>query len=275
MIFSRLKLSKTFILGTALAVSIIAMVGSPALAGPSIPAPTSKDYTPRYVSVSLLRQNDKSGEAYIHLTTQAAISGCPRVQPLRQTIEVDKPSLFVNVDGYSIDFSSMSRTPQYGCKSGMQFSTADIPLDRTLIEDNQLEQITFSMSRGRGSDTYKIVLNKNSLELVPETDRIFEGGKMPSGGQTALLHWYYPPNTVVLTAPAIPEGQRDQAIADYARSNNMTAIEEIIPEFVAPSGQSHRHYYVDDAGKTIENIPGHDDVAVSDMIYARRPGTYE
>ncbi|MDB5490566.1 MAG: hypothetical protein JWO78_415 [Micavibrio sp.] len=270
MIFSRLKTRHILFLTAA----ITAFAGTSFAQSDKI-APTIREFVPRVVTVSLLRQNDKSGEAFIRLRTPVGASGCPRVTPLRYTLETDAPIFLVNVEGYSLDFSSMSRSPQYSCKTANQYALADIPLDRKLVEDNRLTKIRFTLGKGMGSDTYKITLDKNTLSILPDSENIFDAGKMPTGGQTALLHWYYPANTLVLTAPTVPEGQQDQAIADFANTHGMTKVETVIPQFVMPSGQAHRHYYVDDAGKTIAMVPNHDNVAVSETVSARRPGTFE
>ncbi len=269
MIFKKFKTSRMFLMAAAL-IAFAATASAETSVSPSI-----KEYVPRILTVSLLRQNDKSGEAFLRLRTPVGASGCPRVKELRHTIETETPIFYVNVEGYSLDFSSLSRNAQYACKTANQYALADIPLDRKLIEDNHLTQIRFTLGKGSGTDNYKITLGKNSLSLLPDSERIFEAGKMPSGGQVALMHWYYPSNTLVLTAPTVPETQQDQAIEGFAQAHGMTKVEALIPEFVQPSGQAHRHYYVDNAGKTIALVPGHDDVVINETISARRPGTFE
>jgi hypothetical protein len=270
MIFNTLKTSRFFLLAAA----ITALAGT-SYADDPVVSPAIREFVPRVITVSLLRQNDKSGEAFLRLRTPVGASGCPRVKELRHTLETNTPIFYVNVEGYSLDFSSMSRSPQYSCKTANQYAMADIPLDRKLVEDNKLNQIRFTLGKGAGTDNYRIIMGKNSMSLLAETENYFDAAKMPSGGQTALFHWYYPANTLVLTAPTVPEAQQDQAIEDFAAGHGMTKLETVLPEFVMPSGQAHRHYYVDDAGKTIAMVPDHDNVAVSDMISARRPGTFE
>lgn len=234
-----------------------------------------KQYIPKIIKVSLIRQNDKSGEAHLHLSTDVALNGCPKVTPLIQTMEIDPPFLAIHVEGYTVDFNNLPRNPVYACKTGMQFSTTDIPLDRKLIEDNHLTTIRLSLGKGRGSDTYNIILDKNRLQLVAGSDTTFEAATMPYGGQVALTHWYYPARTLVLTAPVAPGSERDQTVRDFAHANGLTPLETMIPDFIMPSGQANRHYYVDQSGKIFAKVSSHDDVSVSDLVYARRPGTYE
>lgn len=269
-----MMISNTFKIGRfILLAAAVTMLAGAVHAETEVSQPKRK-IIPDIISVSLLRQNDKTGEAFLRLRTPVGASGCPRMSELKYKAETDAPVFYVTVEKYTLDFSSVSRNI-YKCDTSNQYAIADIPLDRKLIEDNKLEKIRFSLDKGAGTDNYKIIMGKNSLSLLAETEEIFEAAKMPSGGEPALFHWYYPQNTLVLTAPLVPEAQQDQAISDFAAVRGLTKLETLMPEFVMPSGRAHRHYYVDGAGKLITMVPNHDNVAVSDTISARRPGTFE
>ena len=242
---------------------------------PMIPAAPAlaRSYMPNTLTVSLLRQKDHSGEALLRLSTLANVTGCATVRPLRHDVEITNHYLDVIVKGYSIDFSGAPNNPN-NCKKGSQYSTADIPLDRKLIEDNGIEQIRLVLDRGLGSDYYTVTLGKDFLELTPSSQKIFKPGKAPSNGQLMLSHWYYPENTLILSAPRPGEPQAS-ITGDFARAHGLMPLETLMPGFTPPSGQAARYYYVDGSGALAAKVPGTDNVAVGDGIYARRPGLYE
>ena len=239
------------------------------------PAMAYKEYMPNKLNVSLLRQDDKSGEAVLRLSTVVNLTGCPKVHPLRHDVEVNDIYLDVVVKGYTVDFRDMPKAPQYECKQNIQYSAADIPLDRKLIEDNKIQQIRLVLDRGLGSDYYYINLGKDTLEITPRSQKIFKPGRAPQGGQSALKYWYYPENTLILSAPAAPAMQRDDTVMNYANQAGLLPLTSIIPDFVAPTGQEGRHYYVDGTGNVAKKVTSRDNTALDDVILARRPGLYE
>ena len=239
------------------------------------PALALKDYMPNKLNVSLLRQDDKSGEAVLRLSTIVNLNGCPKVNPLRHVVEVNDIYLDVVVKGYTVDFRDMPNAPQYECKQNVQYSAADIPLDRKLIEDNKIQQIRLVLDHGLGSDYYYINLGKDALEITPRSQKIFKPGRAPHGGDSALKYWYYPENTLILSAPAAPAMQRDDTVMDYANQAGLIPLASLIPDFVAPAGQEGRHYYVDGTGNVAKKVTSRDNTPLDDVILARRPGLYE
>ena len=235
----------------------------------------ARDYMPNVLNIALLRQDDNSGEAVLRVSTTVNLTGCPKVYPLRHEIEVNEIYLDVIVYGYAVDFQNLPRDPQFSCKKNVQYSAADIPLDRKLLENNNIQQIRFVLGRGLGSDYYVVDLNEKHLQLTPRSQKIFKPGKAPYGGQAALSYWYYPENTLILSAPAAPKDQRDSVVTAFAASRGLKPLAEIMPDFVMPPGQEGRHYYVDTAGILTEKIAGPDSSVLHDGIYVRRPGPYE
>ncbi len=237
------------------------------------PAALARDYMPNVLNVSLLRQKDNSGEAMLRLSTTVNMTGCAVIHPLRHDVEINNIYLDVVVKGYSVDFSAVPGNPN-ACKKGSQYSTADIPLDRKLLEDNKIQQIRLVLDRGLGSDYYVVNLGKDRLDLTPRTQHIFKPGKSLAGGQIVLSHWYYPENTLILSAPR-PGAPQASITGDFARANGLTPLENLMPDFVTPAGYAGRYYYVDGTGTLAAKVPGIENVAVGDGIYARRPGLYE
>lgn len=234
-----------------------------------------KEHMPATLNVALLRQDDTSGEALLRLSTVVNMTGCPKISALKHEVAVTDIYLDVTVKGYTIDTRDMPRAPQYACKQNVQYATADIPLDRKLIEDNKIQQIRLALDKGRGTDYYVVNMGQNNLELTPRTQEIFHPLRAPRGGGVALHHWYYPENTIILLAPAAPQEQRDSAVIDFARASGLTDLAGLIPGFTPPGGQDGRHYYVDQAGTIADKAPSRDLVSLSDVVQARRPGAFE
>lgn len=235
----------------------------------------ARNYVPNAINIALLRQNDTSGEAILRLSTLVNLTGCPKVHPLRHEIEINEIYLDVIVHGYAVDFSNLPNDPHFSCKQNVQYSAADIPLDRKLLEDNGIQQIRFVLGRGLASDYYVVDLDDKHLQLSPRSQKVFKPGKTPYGGQSALSYWYYPESTLILSAPAAPKDQRDSAVAAFAASRGLQKLTAIMPAFIMPPGQDGRHYYVDTTGILTEKISDPDSVVLHDGIYVRRPGPYE
>jgi hypothetical protein len=234
-----------------------------------------KDYMPNKLNVSLLRVDDKSGEAMLRISTIVNLSGCPKVNPLRHVVEVNDIYLDVVIKGYTVDFRELPKAPQYECKQNIQYSAADIPLDRKLIEDNNIQQIRMVLDRGLGSDYYYVNVGKDTIEITPRTQKIFKPARAPQSGQSALKYWYYPENTIILSAPAAPAGKRDDAVIDFANQSGLIPLVNLMPDFTMPAGQEGRHYYVDGTGSIAKKITSRDNAPLNDVVLARRPGLYE
>ncbi len=267
MIFSAKSLRSFLTLAATACAAQLVFLATPALA--------LKDYMPDKLNVGLLRQNDPSGEAVLHLSTAVNLSGCPRVNPLRHDVQINDIYLDIVIKGYTIDFRDMPQAPQYACKQDAQYATADIPIDRTLIESNKIQKIRLRLDHGRGSDDYAVILNTNTMELIPQTQTIFKPMRAPRGGQLALTHWYYPENTIILSAPSTPRGVRNAAVIEFARQSGLTDLAGLFPDFTPPGRQNDLHYYVDQAGTLADKIPARDRVNLNNTIQARRPGSYE
>lgn len=263
--FSIAKFCQYAVIGAALT----GLLQAPSFASPAY----ARNYMPNTLTVSVLRQKDHSGEAMLRLSTVVAVTGCAAVQPLRHEVEITNHYLDVVVKGYHIHFSDTPHDTKT-CKKGAQYSTADIPLDRKLIEDNGIEQIRLILDRGLGSDYYHVALDKDRLELTPRSQTVFKPGKSPANGQPVLTHWYYPENTVILTAPR-PGQPQASLTGDFARANGLVTLESLLPGFTPPAGQNGRYYYVDGSGRIAAKLPDTGTLTVGDGIYAQRPGLYE
>lgn len=238
------------------------------------PAASAQNYNvPNEVQVSLVRAADSSGEAALRLRTALGLNGCYRVGPVAYDIDVNGAYLDITVNGYAID----KLKPGAACGAQVQYAQTEIPLDRSLIEANEIQTIRFVLGAGLASDYYDIALSPQRVDITPRSQKVFKLGRSPIDGSAAMGFWYYPANTIVLTAPAIADGTARQAAIDaVARQSGLLPLRSMLPAFDR-DGVKGAYYYVDNSGTFKTRLSGGQTATIdsTSMIHARQPGLYE
>jgi hypothetical protein len=232
--------------------------------------------SPSQLVVALQRQTDKTGEAVLHLAAPVSYTGCPRVSNLEHTVNITTGNLEVDVKKFTIDFRNLPHAPGTPCKQSFQVSSADIPLDRKLIEDNKIKMISINVPGGLPGQIYDVTLEGDTLTLTPRPRKTF-GIRGISHKATGPIEFrYYPKNTIVLSAPVAHGDARKKIVEDFAKSNDLVALSTVSEGFQPRSGHDEVYYYIDDRNRL--NADAKDKIVGKNGdidIYARIPNKYE
>lgn len=217
---------------------------------------------PSRVGLALMRHPDlPPGKFVIYLTTQNNITGCVKFGNLEHEAIFKQKTLEIIVESYTVDMRNLTKAPHYDCYQGIKNPSAKIVLDRDDIIDRGLEKVVFKT--GRRGEEYDIKINDQFVRLMPAQRRAsgspltkqaapaprrFENLSI-SGVKNSLIHWFYPEGTMILTIPdAKPDQDTAAAMVDFMRKNNLTPIEDILPDFRQPTTTTQVYYVVDKKG---------------------------
>lgn len=250
---------------------IAAICGSLLMAAPSRAQEDNVTVVmPDKMSVEMVR--NETGGASIRVTSPTVINGCLVIPPLEYKRQYSGMYLDIAFAGYKMNFPE-DRSP--GCNKGLQYPRVDIPVSLQSLQSNKVEAIRFMLGAQGRMDIYDVDLGENSITLLPRTDNIFKLGKPRLGGIVPTTVVIYPRSTLILTAPSIPQETRADEIRKFAEANNLAPLETELPDFVMPLGRDDRYYYIDKSGEIAEKVQSYNNVNLTNMIYARRPGAYE
>ena len=230
---------------------------------------------PMAYNVYLLRDTNGGSDPILRIMTPVGITGCPKISELVPTVKVNDIYLDVKITGYGIDKNNLPREPHIACNKAMQFAIADIPLPRANLYDSGIKALRLGfISGGIGRDQYDVALDGPKLSLTAKSPAVFKSGKRPDGS-IATEFWFYPENTLILSAPTTQKDQQSAAIEAFASKNGLTPLAQLLDGFSAPSGQTIRQYYVDQSGKVFAQLPLEGDVTLEGDVMGRHPGAHE
>lgn len=249
--------------------------------GPVLSAPAFADgmiKSPPLVNVKLLRQQDKTGEAILHITAPLAYTGCAKISNLEHSVDVTERFINIYVTNYTIDFPDAPIAPGKPCPQKFQVPAANIPLDRALIEGNKIKTININLSGGLAPQVYDLDLGADTLTLTPRRP----SAKTPAALRPAMdpmVFTYYPEHTLLLSAPVAPQNDRASILADFAQTNGFKPLTAVINGFNKTSGHSDSQYYIDQSNHFGDIVSSNENVVIGHSgaidIYARKPGAAE
>lgn len=256
-----------------LALSLAALIA----ASPSPFAQGKQDeivMVPETMSVELVRNTEN--KASLRVTAPIVTDSCVAIKPLEYKRQYTQLYMDIAFAGYKM---SPSGSPG-NCAKGMQYPRVDIPIIETFLRERNISAIRLILSGDSRTDIYNVDITGRAVTITPRTQTTFRIAKPRRGSVAATTVVTYPDNTVILTAPAIPEQSRKAEIRNYALSRGFVPLETKLPGFTPPesgqgAGHEDRYYYVDEQAQFIETLKNKGQISLTNMIYARIPGAYE
>ncbi len=217
-----------------------------------------KYYEAEADGVLLALQRDKNlpyGHFVLHLSATQSFVSCVKIINPKHSTEFDENgTMTIKVEKYIIDARDMPRNPHYECNTAPQQAGASINLSKELLQENNVKKVKFKV--GKSSETFLVKLTDSYIQLTPDNNRNPQSccnrfrPLEVNGVANTLKFWFYPENTVILTADGTDKDiTLESRLMELARSKGLTPLDEVMPDHVNFRKQPNRYYFVDKAGR--------------------------
>ena len=200
------------------------------------------------LSVALVRQPELGPEFFVlRLSSTENYTGCPKFSALPFEVGFNGNTLTVKIGKYTVDMRNLTSAPHYDCDTTSKVPSAEIPLSREDLKSRAVK--TVRLESESGSRTYNLELTDTHVRFVPGDaalpgESYYRDQKIP-GRRSSLIYWFYPADTVILSAPAAkPEENVTAALDILATQKGYARLDIIYPDFKSPLADSRQAYYV-------------------------------
>ncbi len=204
----------------------------------------------------------------IQMAVPDMISGCYTLTPLEYEAKFTEPHfLDIKVKKYR-RVAPEGSTAMLKCDQQNKMSTALMVLSKKDLQDKGTQEIRFSTEVG--SDSYKIIMTDNQLELVPRSMMIFKVTN-PSGPlKDRIVYSFAGDKTIVLQVPMAQPGENlTSEVVKFAQFRALTPVDPNAPAAWSGNGMA-TYYFVDQNGHIISQI-GENGYAEIGTISVNRP----
>ncbi len=225
--------------------------------------------SPQAIQISIVHYPFMEQSQYgIQMAVPDLVSGCFTLSPLEYEANF--------VDPYFLDIKvkKYRRVAPEGplafkkCNSKNQMSTALMVLDKQDLLKRGTEEIRFSGDAG--SDTYKILISEDHLELIPESMLVFKAQSLGGPLKDRIIHSFASGKMITLQVPMAQAGEDlSNEIIAFARTRALTPATPTQPAAWGGNGRA-MYYFYDDNGHILEKI-GENGYAELGKITVNRP----
>ncbi len=180
------------------------------------------------------------GNATLRMMTPLALSGCVHLQQPVVTIRENAPIIALHITSSELVLDKTVRYAHFQCDVRSQYAYFDLPLNREDLLEKGIHTITINTDSGQFR---KITLDVND-------DRVIA---MASAGGIAT-YWFYPENTVVLTASENLSDDARSELNTRARSAGLIPMAEEMATYDAGSALANNAYFIDNTGHLKKQI---------------------
>ncbi len=222
--------------------------------------------SPQSVQVSIVHHSYMDENQFgLQMSVPDMVSGCYEITPLEYEAKfVDPYYLDIKVKKYR-RVAPEGAAAHKKCDRNNKMSSALMVLDKKDLQKRGTQSIRFSADAG--SDIYKIQLDDQKIELVPESMVVFKGQGMAGELKDRLVYGFSNNRMVALHVPmANPGEDLTQQIMIFAANNALS-----------PAGQPTwggngmaTYYFYDQSGRTLSQIGENGYVEIG-KVTANRP----
>lgn len=195
------------------------------------------------------------GHFKLYMSATKSFVSCLKILNAKHSTEFNPSGLMtIKVEKFTVDGRDMPRYPHYQCNTTPQQPSVTVNLSKELLEENNVKKIRFKA--GKSAETYLVKVTDNYIQLTPENRRYpqdianrFRPMEV-NGVNTTMKLWFYPENTVILTADGTDKDiTLENRLYDLARSKGLTPLNEVVPEHDTFRKAPGQHYFVDKMGR--------------------------
>lgn len=195
------------------------------------------------------------GHFVLFMSATNSFVGCLKIINPKHSTEFDENgTMTIKMEKYIIDARDMPRYAHYECNTAPQEAVVRINLSKELLRENNVKKIKFRT--GKTSEFFLVKLTDNYVQLTPESRHHPQSccnrfrPLEVNGVATTMKLWFYPENTVILTADGTDKDiTLENRLMELARSKGLTPLADIMPDHVNFRKQPNRYYFVDKNGR--------------------------
>ncbi len=208
------------------------------------------------VTMALQRGADlPPGHFVLSMSAVKTFSSCVKiVNPRYATSFDDNGTMTISMGKFIVDARDMPRYAHYECNGTPQRASVNVNMSKELLQDNNVKKI--KLKTGQSSENYTVKITNDFIQLLPETRRNPKDinnrfrPMQASGVENALKLWFYPENTVILSADGSGKDLTlEKSLMDLARSKGLTPLTETMPEHASFRKQANHYYFIDKQGR--------------------------
>lgn len=208
------------------------------------------------ITLALQRgSNLPAGHFVLFMSATNSFASCIKItNPKYSTTFDESGTMTIAMGKFTIDARDMPRYPHYECNTAPQQAAVYVNLSQQLLQDNGVKKIKFKA--GKSSENYLVKITDDYIQLTPETRRDpkdvsnrFRPLEV-NGVATTMKHWFYPENTVILTAVGTAKDVTlESRLMELARSKGLTPLSETMPDHAHFRKQPDHYYFIDKQGR--------------------------
>ena len=196
--------------------------------------------------------NAGAREVTLRFTEPAALSGCVSIDTPKPEITRNGQYMQIKIGKPVVRLDKTVRYAHYECKGGPSFVESDITLNADELMKKKIQYITFKNESA--ADKYTVDVSNTRFMLVPQSTSFFKPFDLP-GRIDPLSYWFYPENTVILSAPGASAQQDVTAeIRKMAQSKGLVELKTLIKNFKPPVTDKNTLYFVDQSGNFAKSL---------------------
>lgn len=225
--------------------------------------------SPASVQVSLVRESYMEDNQFgLRMSLPDVVSGCFSYSPLEYEANfVDPYFLDIKVKKYrKIEASGNPDTRK--CDPQNKTSSAMMVLDKDDLKSRGVKEIRFSSDAGR--DVYKVSLQDDILELIPESMTVFKAYPLSGELKDRLVHDFGNASTIALQVPMVNAGEDiTEQVMSFATAHALTPVEKNVT--MSLSDNNKPTYYFKDSDGRFAAMIGADGYGEIGTITVMRP----
>ncbi len=233
-------------------------------------------------------------EARLRISLPVSVVGCVSATPPKLRVIEEPPYLRATITPPVIKPNRTKNPGRKTCQNLANNLYVDLVLNRDAIKEHGIEKL--SLRDGSTYDTFNIYLDEEKI-LLTGSSETFKPQKRPNK-PNPLEYWFYPENTVILSARNTGDYDETQLfpeIKKLANEQNLITMNAVMTEFEQDEDDKNRYYFVDETGVLPKKIGDANNIAIGQIklkqdytglggdynvtnsyeIYARKPGYYD
>lgn len=187
------------------------------------------------------------GEAVLRMMTPLALSGCAHLKQPVVAIREAPGSIALRVTSTELELDKTVRYAHFQCNVRSQYAYFDLPLRRDELLEKHISRISVNSDSGQFRDIALDVNEDRVIALVSGQRKNVSAGSTPGAGGIATF-WFFPENTIVLSASEKLNAEARAALKDNARTAGLVPIEEQIAGFEPGTEMANNAYFIDPTG---------------------------
>jgi hypothetical protein len=202
-------------------------------------------------TINFIRVPGSSGQVVMRMMMPLALSGCVKMKHPVITIRETPPLISLRATSLELEIDKSVRYAHFQCDVRSQYAYFDLPLDRDNLLEKNIRKINVRSDAGHFRNI-DLDVNENRLIAMISGNQTKAGMIPGAGGMTTF--WFFPENTIVLSAGEKLDTAARTELKSRARGAGLVPVEEQIVDFKPDPVKTNIAYFIDPTGRWKDQI---------------------